>query len=134
MRQKPRSIHWIWISRLFLLTHALLHIIRTLHRPKCQALARARWVRDRMTELLPVDYFRVVLTVPDFLNPIALRNKSVFYNILFRATKETLQQAELNPRNLGARIGFLAILHINRSAHQTIALFLIPHGPNISGL
>ena len=84
---------------------------RNRHCPKCQALARAQWLSDRMTELLPVPYFHVVFTIPDFLNPVALRNKAVFYNILFRATNETLQQAALNPRNLGARIGFLAILH-----------------------
>jgi hypothetical protein len=64
-----------------------------------------------MEELLPVHYFHVVFTIPDFFNPLALRNKSVFYNILFRAAQETLQEAALNPRNLGARIGFLAILH-----------------------
>ena len=84
---------------------------RNRHCPKCQAIVRARWLRDRMNELLPVPYFHVVFTIPDSLNPLALRNKAVFYNILFKAAKETLQQAALNPRNLGARIGFLAILH-----------------------
>ena len=84
---------------------------RNRHCPKCQARAREQWLNDRMAELLPVHYFHVVFTIPDFFNPVALRNKSVFYNILFRAAKETLQQAALNPRNLGARIGFLAILH-----------------------
>jgi hypothetical protein len=84
---------------------------RNRHCPKCQALARAKWLRQRMTELLPVGYFHLVFTVPDSLNPLALRNKSVFYDILFKAVQQTLQQAAANPRNLGARIGFLAILH-----------------------
>ena len=64
-----------------------------------------------MTELLPVEYFHVVFTITDILNRIALCNKEIVYGILFRAVKETLLEASLNPKNLGARIGFLAILH-----------------------
>jgi hypothetical protein len=58
-----------------------------------------------------VEYFHVVFTIPDLLNPLALSNKAVVYEILFRAVKETLLQSSANPKNLGARIGFLAILH-----------------------
>ena len=64
-----------------------------------------------MEELLPVEYFHVVFTIPDLLNPLSLINKEVVYEILFRAVKETLVQSSANPKNLGARIGFLAILH-----------------------
>jgi hypothetical protein len=64
-----------------------------------------------MAELLPVEYFHVVFTIPDFLNPVALCNKEVVYAILFRAVKETILESASNPKNLGARIGFLAILH-----------------------
>jgi hypothetical protein len=84
---------------------------RNRHCPKCQGLARAKWLDNRMKELLPVEYFHVVFTIPDILNRTALCNKEVVYGILFRAVKETLLEASLNPKNIGARIGFLAILH-----------------------
>ena len=84
---------------------------RNRHCPKCQAKARSKWLQERMEELLPVEYFHVVFTIPDLLNPLTLINKEVVYEILFRAVKETLVQSSANPKNLGARIGFLAILH-----------------------
>jgi len=84
---------------------------RNRHCPKCQGIARAKWLDNRMKELLPVEYFHVVFTIPDILNRTALCNKEVVYDILFRAVKETLLEASLNPKNIGARIGFLAILH-----------------------
>jgi len=84
---------------------------RNRHCPKCQGLARAKWLDNRMKELLPVEYFHVVFTIPDILNRTALCNKEVVYDILFRAVKETLLEASLNPKNIGAKIGFLAILH-----------------------
>ena len=84
---------------------------RNRHCPKCQGLARAKWLDNRMKELLPVEYFHVVFTITDILNRTALCNKEVVYDILFRAVKETLLEASLNPKNIGAKIGFLAILH-----------------------
>jgi len=64
-----------------------------------------------MKELLPVQYFHVVFTIPDIFNRIALCNKKIVYGLLFKAVKETLLEAAKNPKNLGARIGFLAVLH-----------------------
>lgn len=84
---------------------------RNRHCPKCQAIARAKWLEERTKELLPVEYFHVVFTIPNVLNRVALCNKETVYDILFRAVKETLLEASLNPKNLGARIGFMAILH-----------------------
>jgi hypothetical protein len=84
---------------------------RNRHCPKCQATAAARWMEAREAELLPVDYFHVVLTLPAALGPIALQNPRAVYGILFRAAAETLQQIAADPKHLGAEIGFLAILH-----------------------
>jgi hypothetical protein len=84
---------------------------RNRHCPKCQTLQRARWVEARKAELLPVPYFHVVFTIPEALNPVALYNKTVVYNLLFQAVSETLKQVAANPRNLGAAIGFIALLH-----------------------
>jgi hypothetical protein len=61
------------------------------HCPKCQAAARAAWLDAQRANLLPVPYFHVVFTLPDHLSPLALQNKEVLYNLLFRAAAETLQ-------------------------------------------
>lgn len=84
---------------------------RNRHCPKCQSLARAKWLEARKAELLPVEYFHVVFTVPQTIATIAFYNKAVIYNILFRATSETLLTIAGDPKHLGAEIGFFAILH-----------------------
>ncbi|HJZ60160.1 MAG TPA: IS91 family transposase [Gemmataceae bacterium] len=84
---------------------------RNRHCPKCQATAAAQWLEDRAAELLPVEYFHVVFTLPTALGPIALQNPRVAYGLLFRAVAETLEQIAADPKHLGAEIGFLAVLH-----------------------
>jgi hypothetical protein len=84
---------------------------RNRHCPKCRATAAAQWMEAREAELLPVEYFHVVFTLPAVLGPIALQNPRQVYNILFRAAAETLQQIAADPKHLGAAIGFLAVLH-----------------------
>ena len=84
---------------------------RNRHCPKCQSLTRAQWLEDRQAELLPVQYFHVVFTVPQEIAAIAYQNKAVVYDILFRATAETLRTIAADPKHLGAEIGFIAILH-----------------------
>jgi len=84
---------------------------RNRHCPKCQSLAKAEWLEARMAELLPVPYYHVVFTVPDEVAAVAFQNKRVVYNILFRATSETLSTIAADPKHLGAEIGFFAVLH-----------------------
>jgi hypothetical protein len=84
---------------------------RDRHCPKCQALARAKWLAERETELLPVPYFHVVFTLPQKIGELALRNAREIYRILFRAASETLLTIAADPQRLGAAIGFLAVLH-----------------------
>lgn len=85
---------------------------RNRHCPKCQALAKARWLEARSAELLPVGYFHVVFTLPHVLNPLILRNKALLLKMLFDAVGQTLLQFGRNPKNgLGGKIGFLAVLH-----------------------
>lgn len=79
--------------------------------PKCQSLARADWVEARREELLETQYFHVVFTVPDEIATIAFQNPATVYNILFRATAETLRTIAADPAHLGAQIGFFAVLH-----------------------
>ena len=85
---------------------------RNRHCPKCQALTKARWLEARKAELLPVVYFHNVFTLPHEINPIALCNKKVIFDILFKSVSETLLQFGRNPKNgLGGKLGFIAILH-----------------------
>ena len=84
---------------------------RNRHCPKCQASACAKWMEDRAAELLPVEYFHVVFTLPDAFNALALANKRVVYNVLFDAVSQTLLEVAADPKRLGARIGFMSILH-----------------------
>lgn len=84
---------------------------RNRHCPKCQSLARARWVEARKAELLPVEYFHVVFTIPEQLARIAYYNRKVVYDILFKATAETLSTIARDPQHLGAETGFFAVLH-----------------------
>jgi Putative transposase/Transposase zinc-binding domain len=81
------------------------------HCNKCQAAARAEWMEARAEELLPCEYFHVVFTLPEQLSPLALQNKRIIYNLLFKAASETLLEIAADPRHLGARIGFFAVLH-----------------------
>jgi len=84
---------------------------RDRHCPKCGALAQARWVEARQKDLLPVQYFHVVFTVPDVLNALFRAHPKPAYDLLFGAVAETLQEVALNPTHLGAQIGLIAVLH-----------------------
>ena len=80
-------------------------------RSKLQSLARANWLEKRQTELLECEYFHVVFTLPAELATLALQNKRQIYDLLFRATADTLQSIAADPDHLGAQIGFFCILH-----------------------
>src|ERR1700691_3915485 len=84
---------------------------RNRHCPKCQGAERAKWLESRKAELLPVEYFHVVFTVPEPIAKISFYNKETVYNILFKATAETLLTIAGDPKHLGAGIGFFAVLH-----------------------
>ncbi len=84
---------------------------RNRHCPKCQSLTRAQWLEDRQAELLTVEYFHVVFTMPEAIAAIAYQNKATVYDILFQATAETLRVIAADPKHLGAEIGFIAVLH-----------------------
>lgn len=84
---------------------------RDRHCPKCGALAQARWVEARKADLLPVEYFHVVFTIPDVLHSLFLGHPKLAIDLLFAAVSETLQEVALNPKHLGAKIGLIAVLH-----------------------
>ena len=103
---------------------------RDRHCPKCQSGARDKWIAARQNELLAVAYVHVVFTLPHQLSPLALQNKKVLYDLLFRASAETLLEVAADPKHLGAQIGFLSVLHTwgqNLLAHPHVHC-LIPAG------
>jgi hypothetical protein len=84
---------------------------RNRHCPKCQASASAEWLEARQADLLPVEYFHVVFTLPEELAVIALQNKKELYALLFSASAATLKQIAADPKHLGAEFGFVSVLH-----------------------
>jgi hypothetical protein len=87
------------------------HSCRNRHCPKCQTNARDKWLAERNKELLPVSYVHVVFTLPHELSWLALQNKKVVYDLLFRTSAATLLEVAAGPKHLGAEIGFLSVLH-----------------------
>jgi hypothetical protein len=99
---------------------------RNRHCPKCQASAAKRWLEARQTELLPVDYYHVVFTLPAPISEIAYTNKAVIYRLLFEVAAETLRTIAADPKHLGARIGATLVLHTWGSA--------LTHHPHVHGI
>ncbi len=99
---------------------------RNRHCPKCQATAARRWFEARQLDLLPVDYYHVVFTLPAPIADIAYQNKAVIYNILFKAAAETLLIIAADPKHLGAQIGITLVLHTWGSA--------LTHHPHVHGI
>jgi len=84
---------------------------RNRHCPKCQTLAKERWIDGQKHDLLNVGYFHVVFTVPDDLRPVIYQNQRTLYSLLFQATAETLQELAADKKFLGATLGFTSIMH-----------------------
>jgi len=99
---------------------------RNRHCPKCQASAAHRWLEARQTDLLPVDYYHLVFTLPGPISDLAFANKGVIYNILFQAAAQTLQVIAKDPKHLGAKIGVTLVLHTWGSA--------MTHHPHVHGV
>jgi hypothetical protein len=99
---------------------------RNRHCPKCQASAARRWLEDRQSELLPVEYYHVVFTLPAPISEIAYYNKAVMYGLLFDIAAETLRTIAADPKHLGAKIGATLVLHTWGSA--------LTHHPHVHGI
>jgi len=111
-------------------THIAYNSCRNRHCPKCQGGAAREWLAEREAELLPVGYFHLVFTLPGPIADIAYQNKRVIYDILFKASAETMLTIAADPKHLGARIGFTAVLHTWGSAmtHHPHVHMVVPGG------
>jgi hypothetical protein len=100
------------------------------HCPKCQGAAAREWLAEREAELLPVPYFHVVFSLPAKIADIAYQNKAAIYDILFKASAETMTTIAADPKHLGARIGMLSVLHTWGSAlnHHPHVHMIVPGG------
>jgi len=103
---------------------------RNRHCPKCQGAAAQEWLAEREAELLPVPYFHLVFTLPAQIADIAYHNKAVIYDLLFKASSETMLTIAADPEHLGARIGILSVLHTWGSAltHHPHVHMIVPGG------
>ncbi len=103
---------------------------RNRHCPKCQGAAAKQWLAEREAELLPVPYFHVVFTLPAAIADIAYHNKTVIYDILFKASAEALITIAADPKHLGARVGVTSVLHTWGSAltHHPHVHMIVPGG------
>ncbi len=110
--------------------HIAYNSCRNRHCPKCQGAAAREWLAAREAELLEVPYYHVVFTVPTEIADIAYHNKAEVYAILFKAAAETLITIAADPKHLGARIGFTAVLHTWGSAltHHPHVHMIVPGG------
>ena len=99
---------------------------RNRHCPKCQASAARRWLEARQADLLPVDYYHVVFTLPAPISAVAYTNKAVIYALLFKVAAETLRTIAADPKHLGTHIGVTLVLHTWGSA--------LTHHPHVHGI
>jgi hypothetical protein len=99
---------------------------RNRHCPKCQAKAAQRWLEARQADLLPVEYYHVVFTLPAQISAIAYTNKAVLYKLLFDVAAETLLTIAADSKHLGAQIGATLVLHTWGSA--------LTHHPHVHGI
>ena len=103
---------------------------RNRHCPKCQGTAAKQWLAEREADLLPVPYYHIVFTLPAPIAAIAWHNKAAIYDLLFKASAETLTTIAADPKHLGARIGITSVLHTWGSAmtHHPHVHMIVPGG------
>lgn len=103
---------------------------RNRHCPKCQGVTAKDWMQARIEDLLPVEYFHMVFTLPAQIADIAFQNKAEVYGLLFKASAQTLLTIAADPKHLGARIGMTSVLHTWGSAmtHHPHVHVIVPGG------
>jgi len=108
---------------------------RNRHCPKCQALSKERWVMAQEANLLPVQYFHTVFTLPRELDELVMGNRAKMFNLLLRASSETLKRLALDKKHLGAETGFTSILHTwGKNLHFHPHVHIIIPGGGLTGI
>jgi hypothetical protein len=110
--------------------HIAYNSCKNRHCPKCQGPAARDWMTARAADLLPVEYFHLVFTLPTEIAQIAYWNKKAVYDLLFRTSAETVMTIAADPKRLGAKVGMTAVLHTWGSAltHHPHIHMIVPGG------
>ena len=110
--------------------HIAYNSCKNRHCPKCQGPAARDWMEARAEDLLPVEYFHVVFTMPAEIAQIAFWNKQAVYGLLFKASAETVTTIAADPKRMGARVGMTSVLHTWGSAltHHPHIHMIVPGG------
>ena len=110
--------------------HIAYNSCKNRHCPKCQGPTARDWLAAREEELLPVEYFHLVFTLPTEIAHIAYWNKRAVYGLLFKASAETVATIAADPKRLGARVGMTSVLHTWGSAmtHHPHIHVIVPGG------
>lgn len=110
--------------------HIAYNSCKNRHCPKCQGPAARDWMAARAEDLLPVEYFHVVFTLPSEIARIAYCNKKAVYGLLFKASAQTVSTIAADPKRLGARVGMTSVLHTWGSAltHHPHIHMIVPGG------
>jgi len=112
------------------------HACRNRHCPACHRDQIQQWLEQRTAELLPCDYFHVIVTIPHTLHPVFRRNQKRMYSLLMRTASESLMQLADDPRHLGGRVGILAVLHTwtnNLAYHPHVHMLVTGGGVDKDG-
>ncbi|MCL4136887.1 UNVERIFIED_CONTAM: hypothetical protein GTU68_031625 [Idotea baltica] len=110
--------------------HIAYNSCKNRHCPKCQGPAARDWMQARTEDLLPVEYFHVVFTLPAEIAQIAYWNQKAVYGLLFRASAQTVMTIAADPKRLGAKVGLTSVLHTWGSAltHHPHIHMIVPGG------
>jgi len=110
--------------------HIAYNSCKNRHCPKCQGPAARDWMAARAEDLLPVEYFHLVFTLPAEIAQVAYWNKKAVYSLLFKASAETVATIAADPKRLGARVGMTSVLHTWGSAltHHPHVHMIVPGG------
>lgn len=110
--------------------HIAYNSCKNRHCPKCQGPAARDWMAARAEDLLPVEYFHIVFTLPAKIARLAYWNKREVYGVLFKSSAETVTTIAADPRHLGARVGMTSVLHTWGSAmtHHPHVHMIVPGG------
>ena len=117
-------------------THISYNSCRNRNCPKCQALAKERWVMARMEDLLPVPYYHVVFTLPEELSRLVFIDNAIIYDLLMKASAETLKQLCASPKYLAVQSGFISVLHTwgqNLTLHPHVHMVVPAGGLTVDG-
>lgn len=81
------------------------------HCPMCQGMDVDEWIDKQQENVLDIPYFHTVFTIPEELYPLVYSNQKLLYDVLYHAAHRTMAELSSDPKHLGAKIGYICVLH-----------------------